>query len=105
MIRLRSLGFRVAIDDLGGGYAGLSNYTQLDPDFVKLDTSLVRSVEESAVKQRLIVAMVRLCHDMGKQVIAEGVETLAEQIALEALGCDYLQGFRVSEPLTELLAV
>jgi EAL domain-containing protein (putative c-di-GMP-specific phosphodiesterase class I) len=100
--RLRALGFRIALDDLGAGYAGLSSFTQLEPDFVKLDMSLVRDVHESSVKRRLIRAIVDLCHDMGKKVIAEGVETPAEQTTLEALKCDYLQGFLFARPSRDL---
>ncbi|HEY2405379.1 MAG TPA: EAL domain-containing response regulator, partial [Polyangiaceae bacterium] len=96
--RLRELGYQIALDDLGAGYAGLSSFTQLEPDFVKLDMSLVRDVHESAIKRRLIRAMVELSHDMGKLVIAEGVETPAEQTTLEALGCDLLQGYLFARP-------
>jgi len=103
--RLRALGFRIALDDLGAGYAGLSSLTQLEPDFVKLDMSLVRDVHESSVKRRLIRAVVDLCHDMGKQVIAEGVETPAEHATLAALKCDLLQGYLFARPGRELTAV
>ncbi|HEY2405383.1 MAG TPA: EAL domain-containing response regulator [Polyangiaceae bacterium] len=96
--RLRGLGYRIAIDDLGAGYAGLSSFTQLDPDFVKLDMSLVRDVHESATKRRLISAMVELCHDMDKLIVAEGVETHAERLTLESLGCDLLQGYLFAKP-------
>jgi EAL domain-containing protein (putative c-di-GMP-specific phosphodiesterase class I) len=100
--QLRALGYRIALDDLGAGYAGLSSLTQLEPEFVKLDMSLVRDAHQSAVKQRLIRAVVDLCHDMGKFIIAEGVETEAELTTLEALKCDYLQGFLFARPQRDL---
>ncbi|HEX3849402.1 MAG TPA: EAL domain-containing protein, partial [Polyangiaceae bacterium] len=91
--RLRALGFRLALDDLGAGYAGLTSFTQLEPEFVKLDMSLIRDVHESPTKRKIIRSMVELCHDMGKQIIAEGVEAVAERDTLIELGCDLLQGY------------
>ncbi len=95
---LRSLGFQIALDDLGAGYAGLTSFTLLEPEFVKLDMSLVRGVHESPTKQKIIRSMVRLCQDMGKLIIAEGVETIAERDQLIALGCDLLQGYLFAKP-------
>jgi EAL domain-containing protein (putative c-di-GMP-specific phosphodiesterase class I)/FixJ family two-component response regulator len=97
--RLRQLGFRVAIDDLGAGYAGLSSFTQLEPDFVKLDMSLVRGVDRSERKQRVIRAMNRLCEtELSIQVVTEGVETVAEREALLREGCSLLQGYLFAKP-------
>jgi EAL domain-containing protein (putative c-di-GMP-specific phosphodiesterase class I) len=96
--RLREMGFRIALDDLGAGYAGLTSFTSLEPEFVKLDMSLVREVHENRTKQKIVGAMVSLCHDMGKQIIAEGVETREEFDALVELGCDFLQGFYFGRP-------
>jgi EAL domain-containing protein (putative c-di-GMP-specific phosphodiesterase class I) len=95
---LRALGFRVALDDLGAGYAGLTSFVQLEPEFVKLDMSLVRDVHENKAKQKIIGSMVSLCHDMGKQIIAEGVETTAERDMVLDLGCDFLQGYLFARP-------
>jgi EAL domain-containing protein (putative c-di-GMP-specific phosphodiesterase class I) len=96
--KLRALGFRIALDDLGAGYAGLTSFALLEPEFVKLDMSIVRDVHQSATKQKIIGAMVRLCHDMGKEIIAEGVENNEEREALVALGCDLLQGYFFAKP-------
>jgi EAL domain-containing protein (putative c-di-GMP-specific phosphodiesterase class I) len=96
--QLRALGFRIALDDLGAGYAGLTSFTQLDPEFVKLDMSLVRGVHESSIKQKVIRSMVGLCQDMGKKVIAEGIETIEERDALLELRCDFLQGYLFARP-------
>jgi EAL domain-containing protein (putative c-di-GMP-specific phosphodiesterase class I) len=96
--RLREMGFRIALDDLGAGYAGLTSFTSLEPEFVKLDMSLIREVHDNRTKQKIVRAMVTLCHDMGKQIIAEGVETRAEYDALVGLGCDFLQGYFFGRP-------
>ena len=95
---LRELGFRIAVDDLGAGYAGLASFALLEPDIVKLDMTLVRDVDRSSVKQKLVASMTSLCRDMGLLTVAEGVETQAERDALIHLGCDLLQGFYFARP-------
>ena len=95
---LRRLGYRIAIDDLGAGYAGLSSFTQLEPDVVKLDMSLVRGIDQNLVKRRVVRSMVSLCRDMGMLVVAEGVETPFERDVLIELGADLLQGFLFARP-------
>ncbi len=95
---LRDLGYRIAIDDLGGGHARMSTFTPLDTDFVKLDMSLVRDVDKHPVKQRLIGGVTQLCRDQGIMMIGEGVETDAEAACLVELGCDLLQGYLVARP-------
>ncbi|HEX7672360.1 MAG TPA: EAL domain-containing protein, partial [Polyangiaceae bacterium] len=71
---LRRLGFRMALDDLGAGYAGLTSLAELEPEFVKLDISLVRDIHRNPVKQKLVQSMIKMCREMGIQVIAEGIE-------------------------------
>lgn len=95
---LRELGFRIAIDDLGGGHARMGTFTPLDTDFVKLDMSLVRDVDKHPMKQRLIRGVTEACRDQGTQVIGEGVETEAEAKVLVDLGCDLLQGYLIAKP-------
>jgi EAL domain-containing protein (putative c-di-GMP-specific phosphodiesterase class I) len=96
--RLREIGFRIAVDDLGAGYAGLSSFALLEPDIVKLDMTLVRDVDKNKVKQKLVASMTRLCRDMGLLTVAEGVESRAEGDTLIHLGCDLLQGFYFARP-------
>lgn len=96
--RLRKLGYRIAVDDLGAGYAGLSSFAQLEPDLVKLDMSLIRDVDSSEVKRRLVASMVSLCADLGLMVVAEGIETEHERDVLVDLGCHLLQGYRFGRP-------
>ncbi|HET7538360.1 MAG TPA: EAL domain-containing protein [Polyangiaceae bacterium] len=96
--RLRELGFRIAIDDLGAGYAGLSYFALLAPDVVKLDMSLVRNMDASPIKQKLVGSMTSLCRDLGMRVVAEGVENAAERDTLLALGADLFQGYFYAKP-------
>lgn len=97
--RLRAQGFRIAVDDLGAGYAGLSSFSQLEPDIVKLDMSLVRDIDTSASKASLVRSMIQVCtQELGMRVVCEGVETPAERDALEHLGADLLQGYLFGKP-------
>ena len=100
--RLRELGFRIAIDDIGAGYSGLTSFTDLTPEIVKIDMSLVRSIHTSTVKQRTVGALCALCHETGTRVVGEGVETAEERDCLVALGCDLLQGYLIAKPAREL---
>jgi len=95
---LRERGFRVAVDDLGAGYAGLSSFAQLEPDIVKLDMTLVRDVHKTPVKQKLVASMTSVCKELGLLVVAEGVECAEERDVLIDVGCDLLQGYHFAKP-------
>jgi EAL domain-containing protein (putative c-di-GMP-specific phosphodiesterase class I)/ActR/RegA family two-component response regulator len=96
--RLRALGYRIAVDDLGAGYAGLSSFAALEPDVVKADMSLVRGIEASPIKQKLLRAIATLASDLRVQLIAEGVETASERDCVAALGAHALQGYLFARP-------
>jgi EAL domain-containing protein (putative c-di-GMP-specific phosphodiesterase class I)/CheY-like chemotaxis protein len=95
---LRRNRFRIAIDDLGAGYAGLSSFAALQPEIVKLDMSLVRNVHQSAIRERLIGSMASLCKDMGMRVVAEGVEVAEELATVSLAGCNLVQGYLFAKP-------
>jgi EAL domain-containing protein (putative c-di-GMP-specific phosphodiesterase class I) len=90
--KLRSAGFRLALDDLGTGPSGLVGFTRLSPDFGKLDRSLLSGLDTDPRRQKVVKAMYALCAELGLPLIAEGVETPSERDALKALGADYAQG-------------
>jgi EAL domain-containing protein (putative c-di-GMP-specific phosphodiesterase class I)/ActR/RegA family two-component response regulator len=96
--RLRARGFRIAVDDLGAGYAALSSFASLEPDVVKLDMSLVRDVDHHPTRRKLVASITELCRDLGILVVAEGIETESERDVLVDLGCDLLQGFLLGRP-------
>jgi EAL domain-containing protein (putative c-di-GMP-specific phosphodiesterase class I) len=100
---LKRMGYRIAVDDLGAGYAGLTSFAQLEPHIVKLDMSLVRNVHEAPTKRKLIQSIVSLCRDLGIEPVGEGVETAAERDVLEQLGCTLLQGYLFGKPDREFL--
>lgn len=99
MQALRDIGFRIAIDDLGAGYSGLSSFSQLDPDVVKLDMSLIRDIDGSSAKASLVKSMISVCtQDLGIRVVCEGVETTGERDTLQSVGADLLQGYLFAKP-------
>ena len=100
---LKALGYRIAIDDVGAGHAGLATFTRLEPQIAKLDMALIRGVDSSPTKQRVIRSMTELCRDLGVLVISEGVETAGERDALLDAGSDFLQGFLFGRPAARLL--
>jgi EAL domain-containing protein (putative c-di-GMP-specific phosphodiesterase class I)/ActR/RegA family two-component response regulator len=101
--RLRSMGFRLAVDDLGAGYSGLASVVQLQPEIIKFDVALIRDIDKEPTKQRLVRSMMDLCHEMGILAVAEGIESAAERDTLVSLGCDLLQGFLFSRPVANLV--
>jgi len=97
--KLRRMGYRLALDHLGSGYAGLTTFTQIEPEFVKLDAGLVRGVDTSARKRTVALTLLRLCaRDLGVAVISGGVESAAERDALAMGGCDLFQGDLFGKP-------
>lgn len=99
---LRKLGFRMAIDDLGAGYAALSSVVDLEPEIVKIDQSLIRGMDASLTKRRMVSQLSRLCQDGGAIVVAEGIETEGERAAAEDCGVDLLQGYLLGRPAAEI---
>jgi EAL domain-containing protein (putative c-di-GMP-specific phosphodiesterase class I)/CheY-like chemotaxis protein len=95
---LRQLGYRIAIDDLGAGYAGLSSFAALEPEVVKADMSLVRGIEKSVTKQKVMSSMVSLANELKVQLVAEGVETAAEFDCVAFLGAHAAQGYFFARP-------
>jgi EAL domain-containing protein (putative c-di-GMP-specific phosphodiesterase class I)/CheY-like chemotaxis protein len=104
--KLRAHGFRIAIDDAGAGYAGLQTMVEIEPDFIKLDMSLIRGVDGSIVKQRLVKTLRDFCREATITLIAEGIETRRQLETLQHLGVSHGQGFLfglpgVDKPLRE----
>ena len=97
---LRRLGVRVAIDDFGTGYSSLSYLADLPADIVKIDQSFVRDLLVRASAVVLVRAVMDLATSLGLDVIAEGVESQAQQTVLTDLGCPHSQGYFHSPPLS-----
>jgi EAL domain-containing protein (putative c-di-GMP-specific phosphodiesterase class I) len=95
---LRGLGYRIALDDLGAGYAGLTSFAHLEPDIVKIDRSLVENIGSDRTKQKLLGSLTQLCGQLDMRVICEGIETREERDTLLGLDCDLLQGYLFARP-------
>jgi EAL domain-containing protein (putative c-di-GMP-specific phosphodiesterase class I) len=98
---LRRRGYRIAVDDLGAGYAALGALATLEPEIVKLDMSLIRDLDRNATKRRVVGAIATLCRELGSRVVAEGVETQAELRTLREAGIELFQGFLLARPSRE----
>jgi diguanylate cyclase (GGDEF)-like protein len=96
---LRNLGVRVALDDFGSGPCSLSHLRDLELDTLKFDRHLIARLPESSRDAALVRNVIDLCKQYGMLVIAEGVETVAQYQWLQANGCEYVQGFLVSQPM------
>jgi EAL domain-containing protein (putative c-di-GMP-specific phosphodiesterase class I) len=98
MARLRAMGFRVAVDDLGAGYAGLSSVATLAPDVIKLDVTLIRGIHDDERRQRMVASLAGLFKELKTPTVVEGVETPSERDAVRALGADIMQGYLFARP-------
>ncbi|WP_241191287.1 EAL domain-containing protein [Deinococcus psychrotolerans] len=99
--RYRREGMQVALDDLGAGQSSLVYLEALRPDIVKLDKSLMIGITSDDPRTALVGALIRYAHELGVQVVAEGLETAAELAAATALGADLGQGYGLSRPTFE----
>ncbi|ODV10077.1 MAG: diguanylate phosphodiesterase [Rubrivivax sp. SCN 70-15] len=97
-------GFLTAIDDFGAGYAGLTLLADFRPDIIKLDMALVRGIDTSAARQAIARGVVRICQELGVQVIAEGIETAAERDFFVDEGVTLMQGYLFARPAFRALA-
>ena len=95
---LRQMGVRLAVDDVGAGYAGLSTVLRLQPDILKLDRSLVSQIDKDTARQSLANAMVHFAGEVGAKVIAEGIERSQEHQMLHRLGVTMGQGYLFARP-------
>lgn len=99
---LRHMGYRIAVDDLGAGYAGLASFSELKPDIVKLDMSLIRGLDKCFRKRAIVRSILSVCaRDLDTRVVCEGVETAEELEALTEIGADLLQGYLFARPAAE----
>ncbi|HVT44042.1 MAG TPA: EAL domain-containing protein [Thermoanaerobaculia bacterium] len=103
---LQTLGVRLSLDDFGTGYSSLTHLRQLPIDEIKIDKSFIQGMTTNSGDAAIVRAMIDLAHDLGRQVVAEGLQSNEEWRMLEVLGCDLAQGHLLSPPLPaeELIA-
>ncbi len=99
LTNLKAAGFRIAIDDFGVGYSNLAQLYRLQFDFIKVDRSLIEHIDTDINAQRIIAFTIGMAHEMGKHVVAEGIETEGQRRELSRLGCDYGQGYLFGRPM------
>jgi len=97
--RLGRAGVQLAIDDFGTGYSSLSYLQSLPANVVKIDQSFMRNLGQDDRRRALVGTMIKLSHDLGHKVVAEGVETVEVEEILRAAGCDEVQGYLHARPL------
>jgi EAL domain-containing protein (putative c-di-GMP-specific phosphodiesterase class I) len=96
---LREAGFSIAIDDFGTGYSSLSYLIKLPVDVVKLDRSIINDIEHSLATQSMVRNVIRMSHELGISLVAEGIETKEQHDLLTLMNCNYAQGYLYSKPV------
>ena len=96
---IRKLGIGIEVDDFGTGHASIVSLLRLKPDRLKIDRALVEHIATSDMQAQLLRSIVAIGHLQGIAIIAEGVETEAQRVLLQAMGCDELQGFALARPM------
>lgn len=94
----RNQGYQIAIDDAGAGYSSLQSIVELEPDYIKIDRSLIRDIHRDGMKEHIVHTFIDLAAKMGVSLVAEGIETEAELLHMEAMGVHYAQGYYLGKP-------
>ena len=100
LYRLREHGIRVRIDDFGTGYSSLSYLQRLPVNGLKIDRAFLDQLENDGHRRAIVGAIIALAHVLGLDVVAEGVERGEQLQELQSLGCDFLQGYHISPPMS-----
>lgn len=101
LAKLRESGARVALDDFGAGYSSLTRLRDLPIDRVKIDGSLIEDIVTHIGSRTIVQSIIGLAHGLGYEVVAEGVETMAQVEVLRVMGCDAAQGYAIAHPMSE----
>ena len=94
----RNIGFQIAMDDVGAGYASLESVLELSPDFIKVDRAFITKIDEDPARQELLRGLLLIADKIGARIIGEGLDTLAELEMLQQLGIPYGQGWLFGKP-------
>jgi EAL domain-containing protein (putative c-di-GMP-specific phosphodiesterase class I) len=101
--RNKDAGFATGMDDFGAGYSGLSALVECRPEVLKLDRALVKGIDTSDTRQKIVHAFANCCKALDMRLIAEGIETREESEMLRALGITHMQGYLFSRPIVDTL--
>ncbi|HET6382215.1 MAG TPA: EAL domain-containing protein [Armatimonadota bacterium] len=97
--RLKEMGVEIALDDFGTGFSSLSYLKHFPFDTIKIDQSFVRDVAEDSANEAIVATIISLSHNLGRKVIAEGVETETQLLRLRKHGCHQIQGYLICKPV------
>jgi diguanylate cyclase (GGDEF)-like protein len=98
LLHYRSMGFRIALDDLGEGFSSLRLWSELHPEYVKIDKHFVKDADSDPLKRQFLKSFQQIADGSGCQIIAEGIETEAEFMAIQQLGIALGQGYYIARP-------
>jgi diguanylate cyclase (GGDEF)-like protein/PAS domain S-box-containing protein len=104
LLTLRHFGVNLSIDDFGSGYSSMSYLKNLPVDFLKIDKTFVKDIAHSREDSAIVASMITLGHNLGLKVVAEGVEDESALEVLRTLGCDVVQGYLLSKPVSAIMA-
>jgi diguanylate cyclase (GGDEF)-like protein len=97
--KYRKLGFGIALDDLGEGYSSLRLWSEISPDFVKIDKHFIANIQNDAIKMEFVRAIQKIASESGALTIAEGIENREELAVVKDLKIDFAQGFLLGRPM------
>lgn len=95
---LRMIGFRIAVDDTGAGYASLNSISEIMPDIIKIDRSVIQNIDKSSVKESMLKGLLLIAREVGSVVVAEGIESAEEASILSKNKVDLAQGYFYARP-------
>ncbi|MFT8322572.1 MAG: EAL domain-containing protein [Bacillus sp. (in: firmicutes)] len=95
---LRTLGFRIAVDDTGAGYASLNSISEIMPDIIKIDRSVIQNIDKNSVKESMLKGLLLIAKEVGSIVVAEGIESAEEASVLSRNKVDLAQGYFYARP-------
>ncbi len=101
-LHFRNMGFEIAIDDLGSGYAGLRVWEELRPDYVKIDRHFIENIDTDKAKQEFVSSIQKIALGLSCQVVAEGIETIEQLVTVRKLGIPFGQGYYLGRPESHL---
>lgn len=101
LLDLKQLGIKLSIDDFGTGYSSMAYLQQLAANRLKIDISFIRNLTNNTSDLAIVKAIIALGHGLGLELIAEGVESIEQAHLLKTLNCDLIQGYLISQPISE----
>ncbi|PLR92618.1 EAL domain-containing protein [Bacillus sp. T33-2] len=95
---LRAMGFKIAVDDTGAGYASLNTISEIMPDIIKIDRSVIQNIDKNSVKESMLKGLILIAREAGSLVVAEGIESAEEASVLSRNNVDLAQGYFYARP-------